>query len=75
MRFRRSGVIIGGAAGDLLVGDERANQLTANGGRDVLIGGGADILSGGDGDDLLIGGATAHAGNAGDQTSIGQERR
>ena len=45
--------IIGGAAGDLLIGDTQANTLTGNGGGDQLNGGaGADTLIGGDGNDI-----------------------
>jgi Ca2+-binding RTX toxin-like protein len=61
-------VVMGGSAGDWLVGDARNNLLVGNGGddhmkglggRDVLIGGeGADSIDGGAGEDLIVAGAT-----------------
>ena len=50
--------IIGGRAGDILIGDDNAN--TINGGR------GDDVINGGGGDDLLIGGQGADQINGGD---------
>lgn len=49
--------VVGGAGGDILVGDQAANRLVGNAGRDLLFGGlGRDELTGGDDDDLLMGG-------------------
>lgn len=48
----------GSGGNDVIVGDDRANQLFGRGGDDRLEGGGgADILRGGAGADVLIGGA------------------
>ena len=48
---------IGGAADDLLTGNDAANTLTGNAGNDTLSGGsGDDVLIGGTGRDLLTGG-------------------
>lgn len=48
--------VIGGAHGDLLLGNAGDNELEGGDGNDVLVAGqGHDILDGGNGDDLLIG--------------------
>jgi len=55
---------VGGAAGDLLIGNEQANTLAGLGGNDTLIGsGGNDTLDGGAGTDTA-----AYAGNRADYT-------
>ena len=49
--------VIGGKAGDTLVGDSNANKFSGNGGADTIKGmAGADFLDGGKGNDVLIGG-------------------
>ena len=53
--------VMGGQAGNLLVGDVQANTLEGGAGRDVIIGGlGGDSIKGGSGEDLLIGGSTSY---------------
>jgi Ca2+-binding RTX toxin-like protein len=52
--------VLGGKAGDMLVGDGNANKLSGNGGADTIKGkGGADVLDGGTGNDVLVGGGGA----------------
>lgn len=49
--------VLGGKAGDMLVGDGSANKLSGNGGADTIKGGaGADFLDGGTGNDVMVGG-------------------
>ena len=61
--------VIGGAAGDILAGNDLFNQLDGGGGDDVLAGGfGGDVLLGGfndAGSDTLEGGAGDDTGNGG----------
>ena len=52
--------VLGGKAGDVLVGDGGANKLIGNGGADTIKGGaGADLLDGGTGNDVMVGGGGA----------------
>jgi hypothetical protein len=63
--------VLGGAAGDTLVGGAGNERLDGNGGADTLIGGaGNDALNGGNGDDRLIGGAGADALNGGNDADF-----
>lgn len=49
------GALVGGAAGETLLGTVGADRLVAGGGDDVLDGGaGSDVLKGGAGDDVLV---------------------
>ena len=46
--------LVGGSGNDLLIGDTRANIITAGAGNDILIGGGGnDVLTGGAGADIF----------------------
>lgn len=50
--------VTGGAGNDLLVGDDRGNELRGGRGNDIIYGqGGDDLLMGDDGDDYLSGGS------------------
>ncbi len=74
------GNVLGGSAGDTLIGDGNPNVLVGNGGdddleggagNDVLIGGnGKDTLLGQAGDDILIGGTTAFDASVPDLINI-----
>lgn len=49
--------VVGGAGGDILIGDGQPNNLSGGDGNDRLVGlGGADVLDGARGTDILIGG-------------------
>lgn len=70
--------LTGGAGGDVLRGNGRANRLLGGPGRDMLLGGGGpDVVRGGSGPDMLSGdgGADRLFGDAGRDRLIGNSGR